>query len=336
MVRVGNVNIEGNIALSPMAGISDSPYRQIARSFGSAFSYTEFVSTDQICLGNQKSIDMFRYQEMERPIFFQIFGSDLDKVIEAARRIEPLRPDVIDLNMGCSVAKVSHNGSGAGLLKNLKLASQMIEGIRKTVSVPVTAKIRLGWDLDNLNYRDTVAALQDSGVAAISVHGRTKSMGYTGIANWDAIGEIKSFAKVPIFGNGDISSFAEAEEKIAKYGVDLALIGRKAIGNPWIFSKTVKAKHRFGEIKRVILKHLFSMHDFYPSNDEYALILFRKHFVRYLEGISFPEKIKRDLLQSISIKHFVQVLEETELENQMEDKEFVIGEEILNCESFLT
>lgn len=335
MVRVGNVNIEGNIALSPMAGISDSPYRQIARSFGSAFSYTEFVSTDQICLGNQKSIDMFRFREMERPIFFQIFGSELHKVIEAARRIEPLGPDVIDLNMGCSVAKVSHNGSGAGLLKNLRLASQMIEGIRKNVSVPVTAKIRLGWDQESLNFRDTVSALQDSGVSAISVHGRTKSMGYTGVANWDAIGEIKSFAKVPIFGNGDISSLADAEEKISKYGVDLALIGRKAIGNPWIFSKGEKTKQGFTEIKKVILKHLFSMNDFYPSNDEYALILFRKHFVRYIEGLSFPEKMKRDLLQSSSVNHFVELLEATELETQFEKFGIGIDDEILNCESFL-
>jgi len=334
MVLVGNVKIEGNIALSPMAGISDSPYRRITRRFGSAFSFTEFVSTDQIVLGNQKSIDMFRFQNEERPIFFQIFGSDLNRVIEAAKRIEVLKPDVIDLNMGCSVAKVSHHGSGAGLLRNLKLASQMIEGIRKFVSVPVTAKIRLGWDENSLNYKETVQSLQDSGVAAISVHGRTKSMGYSGSADWNAIAEIKSFANVPIFGNGDVSSYDDAVDKIKKTNVDLVLVGRKAIGNPWLFSKKNKQQVSFTEIRKVMIEHLLSMHDFYPSTDEYALILFRKHFVRYIDGSVFPSEIKKNLLETISIRSFIETLEKLDEIYSQEPWIRSNTTDLLNCESF--
>lgn len=313
MVWVGNVEINGNVALSPMAGISDSPYRQITRRLGSAFSFTEFVSTEQIVLGNQKSIAMFRFQEMERPIFFQIFGCDPNKVEIAAKRIIELKPDVIDLNMGCSVAKVSGSGSGAGLLKNLSIAGDMITRIKKSVSVPVTAKIRLGWDESNYNYRDTVNVLQDAGVSAISVHGRTKSMGYTGKADWNKIGEIKSFAKVPIFGNGDVFSYEDALERKRQYGVDLVLIGRKAIGNPWIFNPISKYNLSFDEIKSVMLEHLHSMLEFYPSEDQYALILFRKHFVRYLEGLNFPEDLKQKLLRTEKLNEFIDKLSEYNL-----------------------
>jgi tRNA-dihydrouridine synthase B len=334
MIHIGDVKIEGNIALSPMAGISDSPYRQITRRYGSAFSYTEFVSTEQIVLGNQKSIDMFRFKEMERPIFFQIFGSELNKVVEAAKRIEVLMPDIIDLNMGCSVAKVSHHGSGAGLLKNLSLAGKMIEGIKNAVNVPVTAKIRLGWDESSLNYRETIKILQDSGVSAISVHGRTKVMGYTGQANWDAIGEIKSFAKVPIFGNGDISSYEDAIQKIKKYNVDLVLIGRKAIGNPWIFSSMDKSQITFEEIRDVMKQHLLSMHQFYPSNDDYALILFRKHFVRYIEGTEFPDVFKKRLLETTSISDFLEILNSVPQVANSCKTDTISPIESLECEAF--
>lgn len=299
MVLIGNVEIIGDVALSPMAGVSDSPTRSVARSFGSAFSFSEFVSTEQIILNNQKSWDMFRFEEAERPIYFQIFGSKVSTVVTAGMKIESLKPDVIDLNMGCSVSKVSHKGSGAGLLKNLPMAARMIEGLRKSVSVPITAKMRIGWNADLLNYRETVHVLQESGVQGISVHGRTKEMGYSGSANWDIIGEIKSFAKVPIFGNGDVASYEDALDKKKKYGVDLVLIGRNAIGNPWVFQNS---NHSF-EIKKwlvTVINHLDNMILFYPPS-EYAVLLFRKHLSRYLSVLStkFPNiKIqKRDLLE---------------------------------------
>ncbi|TGM47041.1 tRNA-dihydrouridine synthase family protein [Leptospira biflexa] len=335
MVRVGNVIIEGDVALSPMAGISDSPYRQITKRFGSAFSYTEFVSTEQLKLGNAKSLDMFRFVEMERPIVFQIFGSDLDTVVNASEIAAEQKPDIIDLNMGCSVSKVSHNGSGAGLLKNIRLAGKMIEGIRNRTNLPVTAKIRLGWDANSLNYLETLKVLEDSGVSAISVHGRTKAMAYTGIADWNAIGEIKSRANVPIYGNGDVQSYKEALEKKKTYGVDLVLIGRKAIGNPWVFGKTPKQFFPWYQIKDVILEHLDLMLNFYPSSDDYALILFRKHFIKYIENIGFPEDTKRLLLSVTSVNEFKDTLESVKMDSTiLETSE--LNNENINCETFVS
>lgn len=335
MVRIGNVTIEGDVALSPMAGISDSPYRQITKRFGSAFSYTEFVSTEQLKIGNVKSLDMFRFIEMERPIVFQIFGSDLDTVIQASEIAAERKPDIIDLNMGCSVSKVSHNGSGAGLLKNVRLAGKMIEGIRNRTGLPVTAKIRLGWDSSTLNYLETLKVLENSGVSAISVHGRTKAMAYTGFADWNAIGEIKSRANVPIYGNGDVQTYAEALEKKKMYGVDLVLIGRKAIGNPWVFGNIPKQLVLWNEIKSVILEHLDLMLDFYPSNDDYALVLFRKHFIKYIENTGFPEDTKRKLLSVTSVDAFKDTLESVKIDSKfLETSE--INNEMMNCETFVS
>lgn len=334
MVTIGNVTIKGNVVLSPMAGISDSPYRQITRRFGSAFAYTEFVSTEQLLMGNTKSLDMFRFLEKERNIFFQIFGSDLETVVNASEIAASKKPDVIDLNMGCSVAKVSHHGSGAGLLRNVRMAGAMIEGIRKKTGLPVTAKIRLGWDSNSLNYLETVKVLEGSGVSAISVHGRTKVMAYSGFADWNAIGEIKSKANVPIFGNGDVASFAEALEKKKKYGVDLVLIGRKAIGNPWIFSDTSKETKTWFEIKNVILEHLDLMLNFYPSEDDYALILFRKHFIRYIENIGFSDEIKKELLAITNVNQFIDKLESVSMDSKFLDTSEIKYENI-NCETFV-
>ncbi|TGK90193.1 tRNA-dihydrouridine synthase family protein [Leptospira bourretii] len=335
MITIGGVTIKGDVVLSPMAGISDSPYRQITRRFGSAFAYTEFVSTEQLLLGNSKSLDMFRYLENERPIFFQIFGSDLETVVNASEIAASKNPDVIDLNMGCSVAKVSHHGSGAGLLRNVRLAGAMIEGIRKKTNLPVTAKIRLGWDSHSLNYLETVKVLEGSGASAISVHGRTKAMAYTGYADWNAIGEIKSKANVPIFGNGDVASFSEAIRKKKEYGVDLVLIGRKAIGNPWIFSERPKGKVGWLEIKEVILEHLNLMLNFYPSEDDYALILFRKHFIRYIENTGFPEEIKRELLSVTNVNQFIDRLESVEMDSKFLEASEIKNENI-NCETFVS
>ncbi len=306
LIRIGNVTIHGDVILSPMAGISDSPYRQITRKAGSAFSFTEFVSTDGISRNSRKSIDLFRFHSSERPIFFQIFGNKLEVVTEAARIIEDLGPDVIDLNMGCSVSKVAHKGSGAGLLKNPIYAGKIIESMSKVVKLPVTAKIRLGWDHNSLNYKEVAHILQESGAKAISVHGRTKSMGYSGKADWDAIGELKSIAKVPIFGNGDIQNFSEAKKRISESGVDAVLIGRAAIGNPWIFSGIDKSTLDFSEIKKVIILHLNLMLDFY--GEDRGLILFRKHVSKYLRGFFGVADLRRKLVTTTNVEDFLKSL----------------------------
>jgi tRNA-dihydrouridine synthase B len=291
---VGNLPIHGRAVLSPMAGVSDSPHRLLARSKGSAWSFTEFVAAEQINLGNPKAIRLFHHEPDEDPVWFQIFGNSVESITSAAQRIEPLNPKIIDLNMGCSVQRVSQGGSGAGLLKNLPLAGRMIESLCKNISVPVTAKIRIGWYNDSLNYRETIHVLQESGVSAISVHGRTKEMAYTGFANWDVIAEIKSFAKVPIFGNGDIDSVSMMQKRLRESKVDAVLIGRAAIGNPWIFAGIEKTSLSILEINEVAWSHYLAMKNFY---DRDAFILFKKYFTKYFHDFEDYKKDKDAILR---------------------------------------
>ncbi len=291
---INKIPIYSRVTLSPMATISDSPYRFITRAMGSAWSFSEFVAAEQINLGNPKSLRMFDYHESERPVIFQIFGNSVESLSTAAQRILPLEPDIIDLNMGCSVQKVSQNGSGAGLLKNLSLVGKIIESLIKVTSKPITAKIRLGWNNESLNYKETIKVLQESGISAISVHGRTKEMGYKGTANWDAITEIKSIAKVPIFGNGDISTIQSIFNRLKESKVDAVLIGRGAIGNPWIFSGIDKGSLSISEVHKVAFNHYLSMKEFYGLE---SYTLFKKFFTKYFEG--FPSFInsKNEILR---------------------------------------
>lgn len=279
--QIRDIQFYGKMALAPMAGISDSPHRSLAREFGSAWSYTEFTAAEEIVSCREEHLKkIFSFQEKERPIFFQIFGNSVEMITKAALRLERLKPDVIDINMGCSTRKVTHRGAGAGLLKNLKLAGKIIESLRKNCTVPITAKIRIGYD--SYNYRETIQVLQDAGIEAISVHGRTKDMGYSGFANWEAIADIKSRAKVPIFGNGDILTHEDAIYKIKTTGVDAVLIGRGAIGNPWIFSFIDKESLPITELYRVSLLHYNRMVGFYGKN--LAFQLFKKYLKNYFQG----------------------------------------------------
>ncbi|EMY77509.1 TIM-barrel protein, nifR3 family [Leptospira weilii serovar Ranarum str. ICFT] len=295
MIQIGNVTIPGRISLSPMAGISDSPTRRICRKFGAAFSYTEFVNTDELVHRAPKALKMFRFHPEERPITFQIFGNRLEIIAEAAEIIQELKPDIIDLNMGCSTRKVSLRGAGAGLLRRPALAGKIIEAIKKRVKVPVTAKIRIGWDSTTHNYLEVSKILEESGVDALTVHGRTKEMAYTGLADWDVIGEVKTNRNIPIFGNGDIKSFQEATSKIDKYALDGVLIGRNAIGNPWIFSEVKKEELSWNDISDVILQHVRWMVENF--GEELGLVLFRKHLVKYLNGLEFDPIWKTELLE---------------------------------------
>ncbi|WP_078124104.1 tRNA dihydrouridine synthase DusB [Leptospira alexanderi] len=295
MIRIGDVTIPGRISLSPMAGISDSPTRRICRKFGAAFSYTEFVNTDELVHRAPKAFKMFRFHPEERPITFQIFGNRLEIITEAAEIIQELKPDIIDLNMGCSTRKVSLRGAGAGLLRKPALAGKIVEAMKKRVNVPITAKIRIGWDSESKNYLEVSKILEESGVNALTVHGRTKEMAYTGLADWDAIGEVKARRKIPVFGNGDIKSYEEANSKMREYSLDGVLIGRNAIGNPWIFSKIKKEELYWSEILKVILEHArWMIQDF---GEEFGLVLFRKHLVKYLSGLEFDPLWKTQLLE---------------------------------------
>lgn len=305
------------VALSPMAGISDSPYRKITRRLGSAVSFTEFVSTEGLRRGNRKTIDMFRYTESERPLIFQIFGRNPESIIEAALIAEEMGPDIIDLNMGCSVKKVALKGAGAGLLRDPILVSRIVSGMVKALRVPVTAKIRLGWSGKEKNYREIVKSLEESGISMISVHGRTRDQGYKGYSDWNTIGDIKSRASVPILGNGDVLSHSDAKERIARYGVDGVLIGRAAIGNPWIFSGRDRSAVSVHEVVELVLEHLNDMLTFY--GEKHGLKLFRKHVVKYMRGFSGAGDVRNRLVTTDSVEEFRDICNSLLLQNSNVD-----------------
>lgn len=300
--HIRNIPIYGNMALSPMAGISDSPYRRLVREWGAAWSYTEFVAAEQVLIGKEKTFQSFRYHPIERPIWFQIFGNAVDPIVEAAKRIESLEPDAIDINMGCSTHKVSQRGSGAGLLRNLPLAGRIIESLRKKISVPITAKIRLGWDQNTRNYLEALHVLEESGVEALSVHGRTKDMGYSGEADWNSIAEIKARAKIPIIGNGDITDFNLAQRRIRESKVDAVLIGRSAISNPWIFSGRHRKELTIGVVTLVAQLHYQRMVEFYTR--EHAFRDFKKFFYKYYQDFDFYQEARGQIVRKENAEEF--------------------------------
>ena len=309
---------EKPVILSPMAGFSDSPYRRICRKAGSALSFTEFVSTDNLFRGTVKAIEMFRFTEEERPVIFQVFGNSEMVILKACMRLLPLQPDGIDLNMGCSVKKVAHKGSGAGLLKEPQKVERILSSLVKETGLPISAKIRLGWDENQLNYLDILDAVEQAGCWAISVHGRTRKQRYTGHADWSAIARLKRKAEIPVFGNGDVKSRAEAYQKMSGSGVDAILVGRGAIGNPWLFGDDNKNRLSLAERMPLIAEHLAAMVEFYDL--PFGVIMFRKHLLRYLEGIELPDQMRSKLLK---LEKPGQVLE------QLDEIQHTISRELL-------
>lgn len=281
-----------------MAGFSDSPYRLLCRRAGAAFSWTEFVSADGLRRKDARAIELFRFEEAERPIAFQIFGANPASLLRAALIAESLGPDWIDVNMGCSVKAVAGRGAGAGMLRDPRRTGRIFGMIQKRLSVPLTAKIRLGWDRSTRNYADMARILEDNGAALITVHGRTREQAYSGEADWDAIGAAAAAVSIPTLGNGDLASVTEAECKIAGWGLAGAVIGRAAIGDPWLFGGVSGRNQNTREILETIRAHLESMLSFYPGR---GLTLFRKHLARYLSLQPALARLKPRLLTVESI-----------------------------------
>lgn len=278
LVRIGPVAARGPLFLAPMANFSDSPFRRICRRFGLGLSYSELAPADAIVRRQKKFISLFRHTEEERPVILQLFGCEPDVVAEAAVVAEQYGADVVDLNMGCSVKEIVHQGAGAGLLRNPPLAARIVTEMKKRLRVPVTAKIRIGWDDSSRNFVDVGRALEDAGVSLLSMHGRTRAQGYSGRADWNAIAELKEAVRIPVFGSGDVATAAEAEEKVRQYGVDGVLIGRQAMGNPWIFAGSHRNSVDSAEILEVALDHFEMMME---HTGPLAAVLFRKHMARY-------------------------------------------------------
>lgn len=239
-MKIGNIEFGSHpLFLAPMEDVTDIGFRKLCKRYGAAMVYTEFISADALVRSIKPTLKKMQIDDDERPVGIQIYGKDIDSMVEAAKIVEQAHPDVIDLNFGCPVKKVAGKGAGAGLLKNIPLMLQITQAVVKAVHTPVTAKTRLGWDQNNLIITKLAEQLQDCGIQALTIHGRTRSQMYTGNADWTLIKAVKDnpHIHIPIIGNGDITGPERAQEAFDKYGVDAVMIGRATFGRPWIFKE---------------------------------------------------------------------------------------------------
>ena len=249
-MKIRNIDLgEKPVLLAPMEDVTDPAFRLLGKEFGDDMVYTEFVSSDALIRSVGKTILKLNISDAERPVAIQVYGKDTDTMVEAARIIEEANPDIIDINFGCPVKRVAGKGAGAGMLQNVPKMLEMTRAIVDAVKVPVTVKTRLGWDADHKIIVDLAEQLQDCGIEALTIHGRTRAQMYTGEADWTLIGEVKKNPRmrIPIIGNGDVTTPERAKECFEKYGVDAIMIGRASFGRPWIF-KEVKHYLQTGEL----------------------------------------------------------------------------------------
>ncbi|MBM4055303.1 MAG: tRNA dihydrouridine synthase DusB [Planctomycetes bacterium] len=300
---VKNIPVYGDLILAPMAGFSDIPYRLICRRFGMPMSYTEVISTCGIVWNSKKTYKLLEFKEEERPITFQVVGNDEDRITEACKRIEQLGPDIIDINMGCSVSDIAGKGAGAGLLKYPSKIEKIFKNLTGSLSVPVTGKIRLGWDHKTRNYLEIAKILEENGASLIAVHGRTRSQFFSGVADWDAIAEVKQLVKIPVIANGDVRTAADIKEIKKRTDCDGVMIGRAAIGHPWIFQGRDREAVSTSEKIEMIRYHLHCMEDYYGHTN--GVILFRKHAVKYIVGMTNATELRPNLLKSMSTEEII-------------------------------
>jgi len=305
--RVGNVPVYGDALLAPMDGFSDWPFRSLCRALGSAMSYTEFVKAEFIVRAYEHMGPRLTFEEAERPVVFQIYGDDPDELLQAALRVQDRHPDVVDINMGCPARTVANGGAGVGLMRTPLKVARIFRRLSAALPVPVTGKIRLGWE-DARTYRLIARIVEENGGALIAVHGRTKEQSYGGLADWDAIAEVKAAVKIPVLGNGDVRSPADIERMKAYTGCEAVMIGRAAIGNPWIFSRLDRDQVPPDEVRRMVREHLERSQAFYGPRK--GLILFRKHAMQYLKLQRLPRPLRTAILEQEDAGDFLALLDE--------------------------
>ncbi|MHC1740979.1 MAG: tRNA dihydrouridine synthase [Anaerolineaceae bacterium] len=294
---IQNVPVFGRFILAPMDGFTDSPMRNLCRSFGSAMSYSEFLNAIDVTQKNPHLKSQIFFKEIERPFVYQIYDDKPDRFLLAATKLSINEPDIIDMNLGCSAKNVSNRGAGAGLLKTPQKVVLIASALVNQMKVPISAKIRLGWDENTRNYLEIAHILEDCGISAIAVHARTRRQEYSGKADWNAIAEVKQIVKIPVIGNGDILSYGDGLRMLEQTGCDAVMIGRAAIGNPWIFANSDRSQVSTDELFRVIQWHLNDMIELY--SEKIAVLMFRKHLVKYLSGYLITPEIRRSIFSYI-------------------------------------
>ncbi len=303
---IGSLPVSGGLILSPMDGFSDLPFRSVCRGLGSALSYTEFINALDILQRHPFVDEKLAFLPEERPVVFQIFDSEPERLLEVALRLQERGPDVIDVNMGCSARTVSGRGAGAGLLREPAKIARIFSLLSRALEVPVTGKIRLGWDDESRNYLDVARAVEENGGKLIAVHARTRQQGYGGQADWQAIGEVKAAVSIPVLGNGDVRTVADIDRMKALTGCDGVMIGRSAVGNPWIFSRLDRPEVTGEQVLQVIELHLQRMVSFYGENR--GLVIFRKHANQYLAASGLSSEMRRAILTTSSPDEFLSLV----------------------------
>ncbi|MCL2167770.1 MAG: tRNA dihydrouridine synthase DusB [Lentimicrobiaceae bacterium] len=301
--------------LAPMEEITDMPFRKICKSMGADVLTSEFVSSEALIRDVQKSFDKMTFDETERPFGIQIFGHDENSLVKAAQVAEVQHPDFIDINWGCPVKKVVEKGAGAAILKDIHRMVSCTKAVVNAVKLPVSVKTRLGWDMNDKPIVTVAEQLQDIGIQAITIHGRTRSQLYSGVADWTLIGEVKNNPrmKIPVIGNGDITSAEKAVLFTQRYGVDALMIGRAAIGNPWIFKEIKKIfvneiyqPPSLEEKINILLEHLTNKIALY--GEKRACLEMRKHYMGYFKGVDNFKKVRLELMKAISMEEIERVL----------------------------
>lgn len=313
-LKIGNVSLEGNIVLAPMAGVTDLPFRLLCKEQGAGLLCMETVSAKGIMYNNKNTKFLLTIDERERPVSLQLFGSDPDIISEQAKRIEELPFDILDINMGCPVPKIVNNGDGSALMKNPLLAGEIIEKTARAIQKPVTVKIRKGFDEEHINAVEMAHIAQESGAAAIAVHGRTREQYYSGKADWEIIRKVKEAVKIPVIGNGDVWTPQDAIDMRKQTGCDGVMIGRGAQGNPWIFKQILHyeqtgellEKPSPQEVTEMILRHAKMQMEF--KGEYTGMREIRKHAAWYTAGYKNSAKLRGKINETETYEELKELL----------------------------
>ena len=296
------IEVMGDLILAPMDGYSNLPFRSLCREFGSAISYSEFINAIDVPGGHNFVNEKLVFWPVERPVAFQLFDNDPQRLLEAALKLQEYQPDFFDINLGCSDRSVSGRGAGAGLLRTPHLIAEIFQKLTAALDVPLTAKIRLGWDDASRNYLEVAHIIEDNGGALIAVHGRTRQQGYAGVADWDAITDVCRSVRIPVIGNGDVRCVADIERLKQYTGCQAVMIGRAAQGNPWIFARLDRHQVPLDQVHQTMLVHLERMLAFH--GEWRGLQLFRKHASCYLNPYTLPKELRQQIMTTSSVDEF--------------------------------